>query len=136
MKKLPKTEFEIMKFIWGKNEKLPTKEIGAYMELLLGWKLSTTSKTLSRLVDKGFLTTERIGKQVFYTAIIKEYDYVKWLHKAAADCLREHVNNEEIRYRLYNSELDESRFKEQLANIIRPSYDSALNMGFRVWNYE
>ena len=78
MKKLPKTEFEIMKFIWGKNEKLPTKEIGAYMELLLGWKLSTTSKTLSRLVDKGFLTTERIGKQVFYTAIIKEYDYVKF----------------------------------------------------------
>lgn len=67
---------------------------------------------------------------------IKEYDHVKWLHKAAADCLREHVNNEEIRYRLYNSELDESRFKEQLANIIRPSYDSALNMGFRVWNYE
>ena len=56
MKKLPKTEFEIMKFIWGKNEKLPTKEIGAYMELLLGWKLSTTSKTLSRLVDKGFIT--------------------------------------------------------------------------------
>ena len=33
MKKLPKTGFEIMKFIWGKNEKLPTKEIGAYMEL-------------------------------------------------------------------------------------------------------
>lgn len=78
MKKLPKTELEIMKFIWSKNEQLPTKEIGTYMELLLGWKLSTTSKTLSRLVDKGFLITERIGKQVFYTAIIKEYDYIKF----------------------------------------------------------
>lgn len=78
MKKLPKTELEIMKFIWSKNEQLPTKEIGTYMQLLLGWKLSTTSKTLSRLVDKGFLITERIGKQVFYTAIIKEYDYIKF----------------------------------------------------------
>ena len=76
MKKLPKTELEIMKFIWSKNEKLATKEIGIYMEGLLKWKLSTTSKTLSRLVEKGFLTTERIGKQVFFTAIIKENDYV------------------------------------------------------------
>ena len=75
MKKLPKTELEIMKFIWSKNEKLATKEIGIYMEGLLKWKLSTTSKTLSRLVEKGFLTTERIGKQVFFTAIIKENDY-------------------------------------------------------------
>ena len=78
MKKLPKTELEIMKFIWSKNEKLATKEIGIYMEGLLKWKLSTTSKTLSRLVEKGFLTTERIGKQVFFTAIIKEHDYVKF----------------------------------------------------------
>ena len=62
MKKLPKTEFEIMKFIWGKNEKLPTKEIGAYMELLLGWKLSTTSKTLSNRCIKRLIrvTTRRI----------------------------------------------------------------------------
>ena len=39
MKKLPKTELEIMKFIWSKNEKLATKEIGIYMEGLLKWKL-------------------------------------------------------------------------------------------------
>ena len=64
MKKLPKTELEIMKFIWSKNEKLATKDIGIYMEGLLEWKLSTTSKTLSRLVEKGFL--------------IKEHDYVKF----------------------------------------------------------
>lgn len=78
MKKLPKTELEIMKFIWSKNEKVSTKEIGIYMEELLKWKLSTTSKTLSRLVEKDFLITERIGKQAFYTPIVKEHDYVKF----------------------------------------------------------
>ena len=78
MKKLPKTELEIMKFIWLKNEKLPTKEISIYMEELLKWKLSSTSKTLSRLAEKGFLTTEKIGKQVFFTALIEEHDYIKF----------------------------------------------------------
>ncbi|MGL5415122.1 MAG: BlaI/MecI/CopY family transcriptional regulator [Clostridium sp.] len=78
MKKLPKTELEIMKFIWSENTKLSTKEIAIYMENLLNWKLSSTSKTLSRLVLKEFLSSEKIGKQVFFSAIVSEHDYVQF----------------------------------------------------------
>ena len=67
---------------------------------------------------------------------VREHEGIKLLQRAANDCLKEHVNNEEIRYKLYQSELDQPRFTEQLSNILKPSYDSAMNMGFRVWNYE
>lgn len=67
---------------------------------------------------------------------VSEHQGIKFLQKSVSDCLKEHVNNEEIRYKLYQSELDQTRFTEQLANILRPSYDSAMNMGFREWNNE
>lgn len=78
MKKLPRTELEIMKFIWNKNDKLSTKDVAMHMEEVLEWKLSTTSKTLSRLVEKEFLATEKIGKQVYYSPIVDEGDYLKF----------------------------------------------------------
>lgn len=78
MKKLPRTELEIMKFIWSKKDKVSTKEVANHMEKVLGWKLSTTSKTLSRLAKKEFLVTERIGKQSYYTSIVEEDDYLKF----------------------------------------------------------
>jgi len=78
MKKIPRTELEIMKFIWNKKDKLSTKDVAIHMEEVLEWKLSTTSKTLSRLVEKEFLVTEKIGKQVYYSPIVKENDYLKF----------------------------------------------------------
>ncbi|APM39762.1 BlaI/MecI/CopY family transcriptional regulator [Clostridium kluyveri] len=78
MKKLPKTELEIMKFIWSRKDTVSTKEVAKHMEDVLSWKLSTTSKTLSRLVKKEFLAAERIGKQCYYTSIVEENDYLKF----------------------------------------------------------
>lgn len=78
MKKLPRTELEIMKFIWSKKNKVSTKDVAIHMEEALEWKLSTTSKTLSRLVEKEFLVTEKIGKQVYYSSIVEESDYLKF----------------------------------------------------------
>ena len=48
MKKLPRTELEIMKFIWSKKDQVSTKDVAIHMEEALEWKLSTTSKTLSK----------------------------------------------------------------------------------------
>jgi predicted transcriptional regulator len=78
MKKLPRTELEIMKFIWSAKNKVSTKEVANHMENVLEWKLSTTSKTLSRLVKKDFLATELIGKQSYFTPIVEENDYLKF----------------------------------------------------------
>ncbi len=51
-------------------------------------------------------------------------------------CMKENLNNDEIRYRLYKSGQTQEFFTNQLEEIILPIYDSARNMGFREWVYE
>ena len=51
-------------------------------------------------------------------------------------CLKENLNNDEIRYRLYKSGQTQEFFTNQLEEILLPIYDSARNMGFREWVYE
>ena len=51
-------------------------------------------------------------------------------------CIRENLNSEEIRYRLYRSGQTEEQFTRQLEEILLPVYESAKNMGFREWVYE
>ncbi len=105
------------------------------------WNLVPTTKAVNSSKSNNLpdwdLYFPRLADVEFraYQAVC-EYEGVKPLQKAAAACLKEHVNNEEIRYRLYSAELDQPRFEEQLFHILKPSYDSAANMGFRVRNYE
>lgn len=105
------------------------------------WNLVPTTKAVNSSKNNNLpdwnLYFPRLAAAEFgaYQAV-RKFDGIRQLQKAANDCLKEHVNNDEIRYRLYSAELDQSGFTEQLSNILRPSYDSAMNMGFRVWNYE
>ena len=105
------------------------------------WNLVPTTKTVNssksnNLPDWDIYFPRLAAAEYNAHQAVWKYDGIKHLQKAANDCLKEHVNNEEIRYKLYSTELDKSRFTEQLYNILRPSYDSAMNMGFRVWNHE
>lgn len=50
-------------------------------------------------------------------------------------CAKENLNNEEIRYRLYQQGQSEEHFTNQLKEILLPVYESARNMGFRNWVY-
>ena len=47
-----------------------------------------------------------------------------------------HLNNQEIRNRLYVDGLDRASFKERLEHIIRPVYESAQTQGFKEWVYD
>ncbi len=47
-----------------------------------------------------------------------------------------HLNNQEIRNRLYVDGLDRDSFKERLEHIIRPVYESAQTQGFKEWVYD
>ena len=51
-------------------------------------------------------------------------------------CAREHLNNPEIRHRLYRPGLKEEEFKGQLQEIVQPIYQSAQTCGFSSWKYE
>lgn len=80
MKKLPNAEFDIMKAIWHSS----TPIVGNDIVLKLNqdttkiWSLQTVHKLLSRLEKRGFLTSEKKGKQRFFSAIIPEMEYLQF----------------------------------------------------------
>ena len=52
------------------------------------------------------------------------------------DIARYHLNNSEIKNRIYATNLDRVEFKNRLEKVIRPVYDAALQQGFKEWTYE
>ena len=70
------SELEPMKIIWGNGG---TALYAQIMEALSKkgrtWQKNTIITLLSRLVDKGFLKTNKIGRRNQYTAIVSESDY-------------------------------------------------------------
>ena len=71
---ISKSEMEIMRIIWDKGDKVTTKEL---TELLPDKKLTTISTLAGRLIDKGALKSEKIGRSHAheYEAVITEDEY-------------------------------------------------------------
>ena len=55
------------------------------------------------------------------------------VHKYFHELANEHLNNYEIRQKLYREGLSEAEFSGQLADVISPVYQSAKNAGFMNW---
>ena len=78
LKKLPDTEFEIMNVVWANEPPITT---GTVMEQLGNerrWKAPTVISLMLRLVEKGFLRTEKNGKERTYFPLITREDYLKF----------------------------------------------------------
>ncbi len=78
LKKLPDTEFEIMKVVWANAPPVTT---GVVMEQLgagRGWKTPTVISLMLRLVKKGFLRTEKNGKERTFFPLVAKEDYLKF----------------------------------------------------------
>lgn len=78
LKKLPDTEFEIMKAIWEKEPPITTNMLMEALGNEKGWKVPTLISFLNRLVKKGFLRTEKNGKERTYFPLIEKEDYLKF----------------------------------------------------------
>ena len=69
-------ELQLMKIIWGKGG---TALYAQILEELTAtgntWQKNTIITLLSRLVEKGLVKTNKIGRRNEYTAIISEADY-------------------------------------------------------------
>lgn len=70
------SELELMKIIWSEGGKAL---YAAIMERLAEtgnpWQKNTVITLLSRLVEKGLLRTQKIGRRNEYTAVVSETDY-------------------------------------------------------------
>ena len=69
-------ELEIMKVIWKAKAPITSLDIGKKVEDK-GWKKTTISTFLTRLVEKGALSADKQGKLYYYTPIITEKEYKK-----------------------------------------------------------
>jgi len=77
VKRLPDTEFELMRIIWRHDPPITTAHIIGELGDSVNWKPQTVLTMLVRLIEKGFLSSERVGKERNYTPIISESEYMK-----------------------------------------------------------
>lgn len=77
IKRLPDAEFEIMKVIWSSTPPVTTLQIMEKLGDDKDWKPQTVLTMLVRLIEKGFLQSERVGRERNYTPAITEQDYMQ-----------------------------------------------------------
>ena len=78
MKKLPDAEFEVMKVVWANEPPITTNIIMEQIGYEKGWKAQTVNSLMLRLVERGFLSTDKKGKERIYYPLINKEDYLKF----------------------------------------------------------
>lgn len=102
------------------------------------WNLNPTTKSINSSKSNNLpdwnTYFERLAHQEFQSyKLMWRYDKV---HDEFEKCAKEHINNDDIRYRVYREGLEYSEFAEELKSIILPVYQSAKNCGFSNWQYQ
>ena len=73
---LPEAEFFTMKTIWDQETPISNKRMVELLKPVKGWKKQTVHTLLTRLIDKGFLSSEIQGKERYYTPLVTREDYL------------------------------------------------------------
>lgn len=76
--KLPETEFEVMSAIWKSRPPVTTTQLMKQLGHKKGWKLQTLVTLLNRLIERGFLRSEKSGKERTYYPCIRHEDYIQY----------------------------------------------------------
>ena len=74
--KLPDSEFKVMTAVWACKGKISCNEVTALMKEK--WKAQAVLSLLGRLVEKGFLRTEKHGKERIYFPLINQEEYLQF----------------------------------------------------------
>ena len=78
MKKLPDAEFDIMKVVWANKPPMTTTIIMEQLGKEKEWKIQTVVSLMLRLVERGFLRSEKHGKERTYFPLVSKEDYLKF----------------------------------------------------------
>jgi len=73
--RLSETEMEVMQAIWECATPVTVAALLAIFEESKGWKTSTLSTILSRLIDKGYLTKKMEGKVNYYNPTLSAEEF-------------------------------------------------------------
>ena len=75
MKRLGDAELEIMQIIWSTSAPVSASWIHERLLVSRAWPLSSVMTSLSRLVEKGYVRCDKIGRSNLYVALISEEVY-------------------------------------------------------------
>jgi predicted transcriptional regulator len=78
LKKLPDAEFEIMKVVWANEPPITTNIIAQQLGNERSWKANTTISLMLRLVERGFLRTEKNGKERTFFPLVEKEDFLEF----------------------------------------------------------
>jgi len=78
MKKLPDAEFDIMKVVWTNEPPITTNIIMQQLGNAREWKAQTVISLMQRLVERGFIRTEKKGKERSYYPLVSKEEYLKF----------------------------------------------------------
>lgn len=78
MKRLPDAEFEVMKSIWALPSPCTANQVLAQLDGEKEWKVQTVITLLTRLVERGFLQTEKRGKERLYRPLVDKAEYLRF----------------------------------------------------------
>ncbi len=101
------------------------------------WNLHPTTKSINssksnRLPDWDVYFPKLVQLEYFSYEMMWQHEQVR---AEFMKCAKEHLNNEEVRYRIYREGLDREHFQNELKSVIQPVYQSAQNCGFGNWMY-
>ncbi|MCL2217775.1 MAG: BlaI/MecI/CopY family transcriptional regulator [Defluviitaleaceae bacterium] len=77
IQRLPDAELMIMNIVWREDGETTSARVTKMLEGQKEWTATTILTFLSRLVERGFLTVRKEGRQNFYSAAVEEALYVK-----------------------------------------------------------
>lgn len=87
IRRLPASELEIMLILWEAEKPVPRSYIDDQLKGKKEWAITTVLKLLSRLTERGFVTTERKGKMNIYSPAVSEEDYLEYESKSMLEKL-------------------------------------------------
>lgn len=101
------------------------------------WNLNPTTKSINSSKSNNLpdwdTYFERLARQEYQSyELMWKYEKV---HDEFEKCAKEHINNDDIRYRVYREGLGYPEFAGELKSIILPVYQAAHNCGFSNWQY-
>ena len=78
MKRLPESEFQVMKAIWANKPPITSSRVKRYLSGEKNWPIQSVVTLLGRLVEKGFLRSEKTGKERQYYPLISKEEYLQF----------------------------------------------------------
>ena len=78
MKKLPEAEFAVMNAMWAIEPPVTTAQLMRKVGNKKGWKQPALISLLNRLIERGFVSTEKTQKERHYFSLVQREEYLRF----------------------------------------------------------